>query len=126
MNFIVIAVGGAIGSVLRYIISGWVQSLTPYFPAGTMFVNLTGSFLFGVAAEMTGGMLFLPPSLRNLIFTGILGAFTTFSTFTWESFNLLEQGAYFLFWVNILGSLAGGIIFLIAGVISVRLIGGML
>lgn len=125
MNFIIVALGGAIGSVLRYLISGFFQKFLPFFPSGTLSVNLSGSFLFGLAAGLSNDMLYLSPQIRNFLFVGILGAFTTFSTFTWESFNLLKEGSYFLFLINTLGSLAAGLLFLAAGIFIAKLIGGL-
>lgn len=126
INYIIIGIGGAIGSVLRYVISGLFQNLLPFFPFGTFVVNLTGSFFFGFIAGLTNDMLYLNPQARNFIFAGILGAFTTFSTFTWESFNLLREGSYYLFLWNTLGSLVAGILMLALGIFCARMIGGLL
>lgn len=92
MKYLAIILGGSIGAVLRYHIS-----LLPYkyintsFPLGTMFVNFLGSLLIGILWSLNENMNFTP-NMRALIFTGLLGAFTTFSTYSLESFKLLQMG----------------------------------
>ena len=88
-----IACGGAIGAVLRYGASLGVYSLLGRgFPYGTLFVNVTGSLLMGVLSIMMLERFNVGPEWRAAILVGLLGSFTTFSTFSMETLNLLEQG----------------------------------
>lgn len=92
MQIIVIAVGGAVGAVLRYLVSLLVISLAgESWPYGTLVVNLLGSFLIGFLWQLFDTITY-PHNTRLLIFTGGLGAFTTFSTFGLESLTLLQAG----------------------------------
>ena len=88
-----IACGGAVGAVLRYGASLGVYSLLGRgFPYGTLFVNVTGSLLMGVLSIVMLERFNVGPEWRAAILVGLLGSFTTFSTFSLETLNLLEQG----------------------------------
>ena len=88
-----IACGGAVGAVLRYSASLGVYSLLGRgFPYGTLFVNVTGSLLMGVLSIVMLERFNVGPEWRAAILVGLLGSFTTFSTFSLETLNLLEQG----------------------------------
>lgn len=117
LRILLVASGGAVGSVLRYLVSGlgarWGNG---FFPWGTMLVNLTGSFLIGLAWGLLGRED-TPPQTRLFLFIGIFGGFTTFSTFTFESFNLLRDGNIKLAVGNLLISNIGGILCVFAGVL---------
>jgi len=90
---IFIAMGGAIGAVLRYGASLSVYSLMGRgFPYGTLFVNVTGSLLMGLLGVMMLERFNTGPEWRAAVLVGVLGSFTTFSTFSIETLNLLEQG----------------------------------
>jgi CrcB protein len=94
MILLLIAVGGAAGSVLRYLIGGAVQkSSASGFPVGTMVVNISGCFLIGVLARQFLNMQ-LSSELRALLVVGFCGGFTTFSTFSAEAVGLIEGGEY--------------------------------
>ena len=98
-----IAVGGAIGAVLRYGASIGVSSLFGRgFPYGTLFVNVSGSLLIGVLSILMLERFNIGPEWRAGVLVGVLGSFTTFSTFSLETLNLLEQGEIFTATVNIL------------------------
>jgi CrcB protein len=94
MTLLVIAAGGALGAVSRYVTSGWVQALTGgFFPWGTMAVNVAGSLALGFT------MVWLQSTtssaeLRDLITVGFLGSFTTFSTFSYETADMLRDGEW--------------------------------
>ena len=91
-----IAVGGAVGAVLRYGTSVTVYSLLGRgFPYGTLFVNVSGSLLMGLLSVLMLERLDLGAEWRAAILVGVLGSFTTFSTFSIETLNLLEQGEMF-------------------------------
>ena len=94
-NFILVALFGAIGSLLRFILIQVTPKITYInFPIGTLIVNLIGSFLIGVVASLFEKQL-LSNELRSFIVFGFLGGFTTFSAFTYEVFNFLKIGNYF-------------------------------
>lgn len=117
-----IAVGGAAGALLRYAASGWVHTWAgETFPWGTLTVNVTGSFLLG------GVFLYLDrggfsPELRQFVTIGLLGAFTTFSTFTFETVALLQDGE----WGRALGYAAGSVILGLAAVVAGFAVGDLL
>ncbi len=90
---ILIAIGGAAGAVLRYGASLSVYSLLGRgFPYGTLFVNVSGSLLMGLLSVMMLERFDIGPEWRAAVLVGVLGSFTTFSTFSIETLNLLEQG----------------------------------
>src|SRR6266480_7363043 len=94
MIFLLIAVGGAVGALLRYLVGGAVQRMSAGgFPIGTMFVNVSGCFIIGILLRQFLNMQ-LSPELRALLIVGFCGGFTTFSTFSAETLGLIEGGEY--------------------------------
>ncbi|HEX6617089.1 MAG TPA: fluoride efflux transporter CrcB [Gemmatimonadales bacterium] len=88
-----IALGSAVGGVGRYLLGGLVQrSFAATFPVGTLFVNLTGSFLLGLFLRYAIDTPTLTPEVRALLTVGLCGGYTTFSTFSYESLALMEDG----------------------------------
>jgi CrcB protein len=88
-----IGTGGFIGAILRFLISGWVQKLSPaLFPVGTLSVNVLGSFIIGFAALYFEAVI--APHQKALVITGMLGALTTFSTFSLETVTMLQGGLW--------------------------------
>ena len=112
-----IACGGAIGAVLRYGASLSVYSLLGKgFPYGTLFVNVTGSLLMGLLSIVMLERFNIGPEWRAAILVGLLGSFTTFSTFSYETLNLLEQGDVMRAMANIVFSVIVCLIAVWAGV----------
>ena len=104
------------GTLARYGLQGLVQGRTGSgFPAGTLVVNLLGCFLLGGIAEYGLKHLSLPPDWRIGITVGFFGAFTTFSTFSWETVQLLRDGEWTRASVYLLSSVVGGIVAVIFG-----------
>ena len=102
-----IAVGSALGGVARYWCSGVAARLIgETFPWGTLFVNVTGSFIIGFFATLTGpdGRIFAGTTTRQFVMTGILGGFTTFSSFSLQSLNLANDGEWLQAGGNVVGS----------------------
>jgi CrcB protein len=108
-RIILIFAGGGIGSVLRHFIQGWAHRPGVALPLGTMVVNITGCFLIG----LLGGMFFGPRPInddwRFAILTGILGGYTTFSTFGWETLRLGEDREFLLAGLNVAISVVVGL-----------------
>ncbi len=106
MNLIVVFVGGGIGAAARYWLQGIVYRYSgPEFPYGTLVVNVLGCFLIGFLVACFEERFVLNPSLRVFLTIGILGGFTTFSTFSVETLALLRDGTYALGFLNIFSSL---------------------
>ena len=101
-----IAIGGAVGSVLRYWLSTWVYALAGRgFPYGTLVVNVLGCLVMGALFVLLVERMGENTLLRAGLLIGVLGGFTTFSTFSIETFNLVEQGAWLQAVVNSVASL---------------------
>lgn len=110
-----LAAGGAIGTLLRYSLSGLTYKLfNGVFPWGTLFVNLAGSFAIGLLWGFFD-IENLSSNIRNFIFIGVLGGFTTFSTFALENFSMFRDGQIKLALSNILASNIIGIALVFAG-----------
>ena len=102
-KIILVGVGGFIGAALRYLITGYVQNLTQSvaFPYGTLVVNITGCFLIGIFSQLAESHSILTAEMRLLLMVGILGSFTTYSTFSSETMNLLQDQRLFFALINI-------------------------
>jgi CrcB protein len=101
LKLLFIAVGGAIGAIFRYGLSGWIQTVTPgSFPWGTLWVNTVGSLLMGIFWGLSE-MVPVSPAVRLFVAIGFLGSFTTFSTFSIETFGLLRDRETILGLMNI-------------------------
>lgn len=112
-NLLYIAVGGALGAVGRYTLSGWVLGLCgEKFPYGTLAVNLIGCFLVGLVVQVSQTTTLISEEMRKAIVIGFLGALTTFSTFGLETLRLLEQSQ----WTKALGNVAVSVIVGLAAV----------
>ena len=115
MLILLVAAGGAVGAVARYGLSGWVQGLLgTSFPMGTLVVNVVGSFLLGLSFFLLESLA-LPAGARSMITIGFLGAFTTFSTFSYEAIILLGGGEWGRGGLYVFGSLILGLLGVVAG-----------
>ncbi len=103
---ILIGIGGFIGTILRYIIGGWVQDNFISFPFGTLAVNILGSFFLGLIMYLSEYQGIFNEEVRVFLTIGILGAFTTLSTFSYESFRLLDSSNIMLMVINIIATVA--------------------
>ncbi len=100
-----VALGGIFGAVSRFLISKWTaRYITASFPVATMFINLTGSLLIGFFLVWTTERVLADPRWRLLVAIGFCGAFTTYSSFAFETLKMYEQGAVKLALLNIMGN----------------------
>jgi len=124
MIYLLIALGGAAGSLLRYSLGGAVQRLSASgFPVGTLVVNVSGCFIIGVLVRQFMNMQ-LSPDLRALLIVGFCGGFTTFSTFSAETLGLIEGGEYTRAMSYVILSLGLCLTATLAGMTTMRLIAG--
>jgi CrcB protein len=120
-----ISAGGALGTAARYLLSGWLlRVLGPSFPYGTLAVNVIGSFLLGAIMRVGLETTLMSPDMRLVLGTGVMGGFTTYSTFNYETLQYLQEGAWSLAGLNVavtlLVCLAAGAL----GVAAARLLVG--
>ncbi len=121
MKYLLIALGGALGSVARYLLDGFVlRFASPYFPSGTFVVNLVGCLVFGAIIGLADERAVLTPAGRLFLLIGLLGGFTTFSTFTFETFQLVRGGEYARGALNAVGQVVLGYAAMWAGYVAAR------
>jgi CrcB protein len=107
-RFALVCLGGAFGTGARYLLSGWLaERLGHAFPYGTLAVNLLGSFLLATLMGVGLASASLSPTARIALGTGVLGGFTTYSTFSYETFVYLQEGAPSLAALNVGATLIG-------------------
>ena len=117
-----IGIAGCLGALARYGLEGLVSRRAGGFPWGTFAVNISGSFLLGLTVTLLGERLTVAPWVRASVAIGFLGAYTTFSTLSLESYRLLEGRSYALAGANLVGSMAAGLVALYGGVVLGRAI----
>ncbi len=123
MKYLLVAAGGALGSIARYALDGFILRLaSPYFPSGTFVVNAVGCLAFGLIIGMADARSLLTPFGRLFLLIGLLGGFTTFSTFTFETFQLVRGGEYARGLVNGAGQVIVGYVVMWGGFIAGRAI----
>lgn len=120
LPLISVAIGGALGSVLRWRMSAWLNNPHAWLPWGTLSVNWIGGFFIGVLIAFFEKNTHLSPEWKLFLITGILGGLTTFSTFTAEAVSLLEREAYVALASQILLHVVGSILLCIAGIALVK------
>jgi len=117
LRLLLIAVFGAIGTMTRYGLQGFVQIRSgSTFPYGTLLINLTGCFLLALLYQLTLNRMILSPDLRFAIGVGFFGGYTTFSSFGWETAKMLEEGAWLPATVYVGASVIFGLLLSIAGI----------
>jgi len=117
-----VGVGGGLGALLRYYVAGLVQPAGYLFNWGILFVNISGGFMMGLIIEGSALRFNLSPDLRSFLTVGILGGYTTFSTFSLDSALLLQRGEYLQVAGYVIGSVVLSIMALFAGLWIMRTI----
>ncbi len=117
MAILLVALGGALGSIARYLVGGWIADwMGTTFPYGTFAINLTASFIIGFFLAFAQDRAGLSPYWRLFIAVGFVGGYSTFSTYEYESIRLLQDGEFLLGAVYLVGSMAAGAIAAIGGI----------
>lgn len=126
MSYLVIFLGAGLGGVFRFLLSTSVQKMTGgwMFPLGTFFVNMVGCFVIGYLIQLSESRGILPGDAKLFVFVGILGGFTTFSSFGLETFQLIRDGEFVYATANALGQLIIGLLLVWVGVVAARLVHG--
>jgi len=121
MRFFIVCLGGAIGTGGRYLLSTWVAAtFGSDFPRGTILINVTGSFLIAVVMELSAITGAISQELRIFLTTGILGGYTTYSSFNYESLRLAQEGTFGLAGLNLAITVLGCLVSGTLGIIAAR------
>lgn len=110
-KIVLVLLGGAFGTGIRYLLSSFIYSKTkqPTFPYANLVINVSGSFLIGIFAELFEARVLVAPVARVALLTGVLGGYTTFSSFTFETVSLLRDGQMGLATLNVSVSIVLGL-----------------
>jgi fluoride exporter len=103
-TLLLVGIGGFVGAILRYILGGWIQNSFVNFPVGTLVINTAGSFFLGLIMYLSEYQGFFDDETRIFLTIGIIGAFTTLSTFGYESFRLLDGSKLTLMAINVVST----------------------
>lgn len=122
VSYLWLALGGALGTVTRYSVAGWVDDRFGPSAWGIFAVNVTGSFLLGFLAMLAEERFMLPADVRRFALVGFLGGYTTFSTLAYETMRMAQLGSFGSALANGLGSLAAGLVAAYVGMILGRLV----
>lgn len=122
LKILAVAVGGSIGATTRYLVSTWAaERFGVGFPYGTLLVNVVGCFIIGAFMTATTERFIVSPYWRLIVTVGFVGGLTTFSSFSYETFKLLEDGSITLVMYNILGNFILGFLATWLGINLIRL-----
>jgi len=120
---LIVGVGGGIGSILRYLVSlaaaHWLGSEFPY---GTLIVNMSGAFIIGLVQQVATDALLIPDGTRLFLTAGMMGGLTTYSTFSYETVQLMESHAWYHAWVNVVLTTAACLALCVLGMAVGRLV----
>ena len=123
MQYLWIGLGGFLGANARYLVQLWAASRWGAdFPYGTMLANISGSFIIAFFLTLATQRLTIPPELRLFVAVGFLGGFTTFSSFSLETFHLFEQSGWWVASLNFFGNTVLGMAGVILGIFLAQLI----
>jgi CrcB protein len=122
-NYLLVFVGGGIGACARYWLSGAVYRwLPPDFPYGNLIVNISACFLIGLLMTGFQDRYLLSPSFRIFLAVGVLGGYSTFSSFTYETVMLMKEGEFFRASLNVTASVGGGLLATALGALTGKLL----
>ncbi|HTS09613.1 MAG TPA: fluoride efflux transporter CrcB [Candidatus Eisenbacteria bacterium] len=122
VKYLVVGLGGFLGAIARFWLGGYVSSkMGSRFPYGTFLINCSGSFLIGFILTLLAERTHWSPNWRYLIPIGFIGAYTTFSTFEYETFRVIQDGEFLIAFLNVVLSLFVGFVSVWLGVIVGRL-----
>jgi len=120
LTYVLISLGAVLGANLRFLVGGWVADrFGAAFPYGTLVINITGSFLIGLVLTLAADRI-VPPWVRTTVAIGFLGSYTTFSTFSYETLALIQDGAILKAVLNIGVSVAVALVGVFAGAALAR------
>lgn len=123
LKVLAVAVGGSIGATTRYLVSTWAAGrFGASFPYGTLIVNVVGCFIIGAFMTTATERLIISPYWRLIVTVGFVGGLTTFSSFSYETFKLMEDGSITLVMYNILGNCVLGFFFTWLGISAARIL----
>ena len=125
-TLLLVGLGGFIGAILRYVLGGWIQNSFVNFPVGTLVINTTGSFFIGLIMFLSEYQGFFSDDTRIFLTIGVLGGYTTLSTFGYESFRLLDDSKFALMTVNMVSTVLFSIMAVYLGKIVALSIGSYL
>ncbi len=117
MEILGVGIAGGIGAISRYLITIWISNkIEGSFPWGTFIINISGAFLLGLISTVSFPLLHIPSAYKTVITIGLIGAYTTFSTFSFESFNLISEGSFLEAFLNLFLSPFLGILTALLGI----------
>ena len=117
VRIVLLVLFGAVGTLARYGLDGWIQyHVGARFPAGILVINLLGCLLLGVIGQFGLSHASMPPDWRIGLTTGLMGGFTTFSTFSWDAVHMLQDGEWTKGSLYVCASVVGGLIAMLAGI----------
>jgi len=125
-TLLLVGLGGFIGAILRYVLGGWIQNNFVNFPVGTLVINTTGSFFIGLIMYLSEYQGLFSDDTRIFLTIGILGGYTTLSTFGYESFRLLDDSKFALMTINVVSTVLFSIMAVYLGKIVALSIGSYL
>jgi fluoride exporter len=122
-RILLIALGGAIGTVVRYLVAvSAMQWLGASFPYGTLIVNVVGAFIIGLVQALAAETSLVPEAARLFLTTGMMGGLTTYSAFSYETVRLVEIEAWHLAWINVVVTTAACLVLCFLGLGAGRLL----
>lgn len=125
LQYLLIGLGGFVGANTRYLLQQWTANQWgANFPYGTLIINVSGSFMIGFFLTLATGRLNISPETRLLVATGFLGGYTTFSSFSYETFQLVERSGWWAAVLYFAGNSGLGLIAVVAGIFLARWVQG--
>ena len=123
MVYLIIGIGGFLGANTRYLLGGWIMArYGTSFPYVTMVINVSGSFVIGFFLVLISERFIVHPNWRLFFAIGFLGAYTTFSMFSFETFSLIEQRSLLMALINMVGSVLLGQLAVMTGMLLARML----